>query len=280
MKTSPPYLGRLAPSPTGLLHLGHAATFLIAHDRARAANGQMLLRIDDLDPQRSREQFVDAARNDLHWLGLTWYAELRQSRRLPLYRAALDRLLHQGLAYPCTCSRRDLQQGALLAINAPHGDADEPVYNGRCRPAFAAQNVQLHSHTNYRFLVLDNERITFTDENCGPQQFTAGCSPRSDFGDFLLWRKDGLPSYQLACAVDDAATGITEVVRGRDLLRSTARQILLQRALRLPTPRYFHTDLLLDDAGQRLSKRNGALSLRAQREAGISALDLRKRLQL
>ena len=276
----PPYTGRLAPSPTGFLHLGHARTFLIAHDRARAANGQLLLRIDDLDPQRSKAHFVEAAKKDLRWLGLTWSAELRQSERLPLYRAALEQLLAQGLAYPCTCSRRDLQQ----SLAAPHEEApnhaqDEPVYNGRCRPVLLRQPNSLRPNVNYRFQVPDGESITVTDANCGNQSYTHGRNSTADFGDFLLWRKDGLPSYQLACAVDDAQTGITEVVRGRDLLKSTARQILLQRALGLPTPLYFHTDLLLDEHGNRLAKRNAALSLQTLRAQGVSAEDLRKRLQ-
>ncbi len=163
--------------------------------------------------------------------------------------------------------------------DTPNDPQDEPVYPGHCRPALSP-HTNLQPHTNYRFHVPDREIITFTDAHCGPQRFTPGCDTKADFGDFLLWRKDGLPSYQLACAVDDAAMQITEVVRGRDLLKSTARQILLRRALRLPTPLYFHIDLLLDDAGQRLAKRNDALSLRALREAGVSALDVRKRLQL
>ncbi len=270
------YIGRLAPSPTGLLHLGHARTFLLAHDRARAASGQLLLRIDDLDPQRSKEHFVAAARADLRWLGLSWNAECRQSERLPLYRAAVDQLLTRGLAYPCTCTRRDLQQ----AIAAPHEDTDdEPVYNGRCRPRTSTTKQSLQPGTNYRFRVPDDKAITFVDGNCGPQSFSPGCSENADFGDFLLWRRDGLPSYQLACAVDDADLRITEVVRGRDLLKSTARQILLQHALGLPTPLYFHTDLLRDEQGQRLAKRNDALSLQTLRATGLSALDLRKRLQ-
>lgn len=275
------YTGRLAPSPTGLLHLGHAATFLIAHDRARAAHGRLLLRIDDLDPQRSKPHFIDSAREDLTWLGLTWDAELHQSQRLPLYRAAFDQLLARKLAYPCACSRRDLQG----SVTAPHEDTpndpqDEPVYNGRCRPSPAARTTALEPGTSYRFHVPDGEVVAFLDQNCGPQRFTAGAIPTADFGDFLLWRRDGLPSYQLACAVDDAAMGITEVVRGRDLLKSTARQILLQRALGFPTPLYFHTDLLTDKSGNRLAKRNDALSLRTLRQTGTSSLALRKRLQL
>ena len=270
------YTGRLAPSPTGLLHLGHAATFLAAYDRSQTANGRLQLRIDDLDAERSKEHFITAGKEDLRWLGLTWTEELRQSDRLALYTRAMQQLLAGGHAYPCTCSRKDLQ----AALAAPHDDADdEPVYTGRCRPV-PATSLALQPGTNYRFRVPDGQAVQFTDERCGPQFFFAGCTPGADFGDFLVWRKDGLPSYQLACAVDDAAMGITEVVRGRDLLKSTARQILLQRALSLPTPAYLHTALLRDGKGQRLAKRHNALSLRTLREAGFTAESLREHLRL
>lgn len=266
------YTGRLAPSPTGFLHLGHAATFLTAHRRAEAAHGTLVLRIDDLDPQRSKAEFAAAAIDDLHWLGMEWAAEYRQSERLGLYREAMQDLLKAGLAYPCTCSRKELQQ----ATQAPHEDTDdEPLYSGRCRPSRSAQRFHLEPGTNYRLRVPDGESIGFEDGNCGPQRFTAG----DDFGDFLVWRKDGFPSYQLACAVDDADMHITEVVRGRDLLKSTARQILLQRALHLPTQAYFHTDLLRDEHGQRLAKRHDALSLRALRAAGITSAEIRARVE-
>jgi glutamyl/glutaminyl-tRNA synthetase len=272
------YIGRLAPSPTGLLHLGHARTFFIAHQRARAAHGTLYLRDEDLDPQRSRPEFSIAMREDLHWLGLTWDAELRQSDRRPLYLAALHQLLAAGLAYPCTCSRRDLAQ----STQAPHEEDDEPLYNNHCRPTGPAANLlnsrRPRRNTNYRFHTPDHQPITFTDLHAGPQSFT----PTIDFGDFLIWRKPltsnpndiGLPSYQLACVVDDALTPITEVVRGRDLLKSTARQILLQRALNYPTPAYFHCDLMRDPAGIRLAKRHDALSLRTLRANGLTPADI------
>ncbi len=254
------YTGRLAPSPTGLLHLGHARTFWTAYERAQQANGTLWLRNEDLDLQRSRPEFFIAMHEDLHWLGIVWHRELIQSTRLEAYRQALDQLLAQGAIYPCTCSRKDLQQ----ALAAPHEDADdEPVYNGRCR---LNTSTTFQTDTNYRFRTPDDESITFTDGHAGSQTFTAG----RDFGDFLVWRKDGYPSYQLACVVDDAFQQITEVVRGRDLLKSTARQILLQRALAIPTPHYFHTDLMRDDKGIRLAKRHDALSLRTLRERGFT----------
>jgi glutamyl-tRNA synthetase len=294
-ESSPNYVGRLAPSPTGLLHLGHARTFWIALERARAAGGKLWLRDEDLDPQRSRPEFSAAMKGDLRWLGISWDAELRQSDRLALYRAAMQQLLAAGLAYPCICSRRDLAQ----SIAAPHDDDDEPIYNGRCRPSSdavilsaapersdgakskdpdAASPVDtgsafsnLKPHTNYRFRIPTNDPVTFTDVSAGSQTFT----PSLDFGDFLLWRKDNLPSYQLACVVDDAAMGITEVVRGRDLLKSTARQILLQRALSLPTPTYYHCDLMCDATGVRLAKRHDALSLRTLRDRGLTPAQVR-----
>jgi glutamyl-tRNA synthetase len=262
------YVGRLAPSPTGLLHLGHARTFWIAAQRAREANGMLWLRDEDLDPQRSRAEFAEAMREDLRWLGVSWDAEMRQSERLGAYRKAMEQLLRSEDVYACRCSRNDLQQ----AVQAPHDDDDdEPVYNGRCRlVAEGGAGSGLRPATNYRFRVNDGEIVRFVDGHAGAQNFLAGCGNGADFGDFVVWRKDGLPSYQLACVVDDAAMGVTEVVRGRDLLKSAARQMLLQRALALPTPRYFHCDLMRDEQGVRLAKRHDALSLRALREQGLA----------
>ena len=267
MKMQPPHIGRVAPSPTGLLHLGHAATFWQAFTRAREHDGILLFRNEDLDPQRSRAEFVNAMLEDLAWLGIHWTPPVvAQSERLPLYRAALDRLLINGHIYPCHCSRKDL----VGMMHAPHEDTDdEPIYPGICRT-----NLQLNRpfqpNTNYRLRVPENETIHFEDRNLGPQSFTAG----QDFGDFLIWRKDGVPSYQLACVVDDSAMSITEVVRGRDLLKSTARQIILQRALGLATPAYFHTRLLTDERGIRLAKRHDSLALRTLRERGLTPADV------
>ena len=270
-----PYIGRLAPSPTGYLHLGHARTFWIAFERARAAGGTLLLRNEDLDPQRSREVYAQAMREDLRWLGIAWSAELTQSTRVEAYRDAMRLLLAAGAVYACRCSRKDLQQ----AVQAPHEDNDdEPVYTGRCRPPALASTAPDAALTgvNYRFRVPDGESVTFVDGHFGPQSFVAGCTTGADFGDFLVWRKDGLPSYQLACVVDDSFQQITEVVRGRDLLKSTARQILLQRALGYDTPAYFHCDLIRDEQGTRLAKRHDALSLRMLREHGASPEDVRR----
>lgn len=258
------YRGRLAPSPTGLLHLGHAGTFRTAQLRAEAANGALLLRNEDLDPQRSRGEFVTAMLEDLAWLGIAWEPPMVvQSERLASYRAAFEQLWAQGYVYPCTCSRRDLAR----MVHAPHEDTDdEPVYDGRCRPAADAPTREYAAGMSYRFRVPECETIDFTDALQGSQSFTAGV----DFGDFLVWRRDGLPSYQLACVVDDAAMRITEAVRGADLLKSTARQILLQRALGLAPIRYAHTRLLVDERGTRLAKRHDALAIRTLRERGLS----------
>jgi glutamyl-tRNA synthetase len=267
------YVGRLAPSPTGLLHLGHARTFWIAAERARAANGVLWLRDEDLDPQRSQPEFAEAMREDLRWLGIVWDAEMRQSERLHVYREAMEQLLCGRHVYACHCSRRDLQQ----ATQAPHEDDDEPVYSGHCRPVaneLSATGDELLAETTYRFRVTDGEEVSFVDGHAGAQRFRAGCDRDADFGDFVVWRKDGLPSYQLACVVDDAAMGVTEVVRGLDLLKSTARQMLLQRALGLAASQYFHCELMRDAAGVRLAKRHDALSLRALRAAGMTPAEI------
>jgi glutamyl/glutaminyl-tRNA synthetase len=269
------YRGRLAPSPTGYLHLGHARTFWMAQQRALDAGGTLILRNEDLDPERSRPHFVEAMIEDLHWLGLEWQegpdvggplGPYTQSQRVELYRNAWRRLLTQGWLYPCYCSRKDL----ALAMQAPHDD--EGIYPGTCRPAsgrMAAADTS--SAANWRFRVPTEEVVEFEDGRFGPQRFVA----QKDFGDFLVWRRDDLPSYQLAAVADDAAMGITEVVRGADLLKSTARQILLARALGVPSPAWYHCDLLRDEKGERLAKRHDALSLRRLRERGKQPQELR-----
>jgi glutamyl/glutaminyl-tRNA synthetase len=267
---SPVYRGRLAPSPTGLLHLGHARTFWIAQERARAAGGKLFLRNDDLDLARCRPEFVTAMREDMRWFGLHWEEPMiSQSTRLPLYRMALARLHAAGMIYPCNRSRRDV----LAAASAPHDDAepDEPVYPPQFRPAAGAPLPPLATATNWRFRVPDGTGLVFTDLGLGPQSAMAG----RDFGDFLVWRKDDLASYQLACVVDDAALGITEVVRGADLVMSTFRQLLLYRALGLAVPAFYHCPLVTDETGGRLAKRHDALALRTLREQGRTPEDIR-----
>jgi glutamyl/glutaminyl-tRNA synthetase len=284
------YRGRLAPSPTGYLHLGHARTFWTAQQRARAAGGELILRNDDLDRARCRPEFVGAMLEDLRWFGLEWtegpdrggpHAPYNQSERLTHYAAAFDRLRSAGFIYPCTCSRKDVQ-GALaapheaVAIAAASNPADEPIYPRTCRPEnlSAEENIRradwARDAVNWRFRVPDGEELAFADGHFGAQHAVAG----RDFGDFLVWRKDGLPSYQLATVVDDAAMHITEVVRGADLLLSTFRQLLLYRALGYATPAFHHCPLVNDEHGVRLAKRHDALSLRALRAAGRTPAEL------
>lgn len=271
------YRGRLAPSPTGLLHLGHARTFWIAAERAHRAGGKLFLRNDDLDAVRFRLNYVAAMIEDLRWLGFTWQEPMvSQSSRRNLYRAALVKLHATGWIYPCSRSRRD----AVEAAGAPHeacrpgpgAEPDEPVYPPQFRPPVGAPLPPLEEiiTVNWRFRVPDGETIAFVDKYAGAQSAVSG----RDFGDFLVWRKDDVPSYQLACAVDDAAMGITEVVRGDDLIKSTFRQLLLLRALGHAAPEYFHCPLMNDSSGQRLAKRHDALSLRALREQGRQPAEL------
>jgi len=231
---------------------------------------------------------------DLRWFGFQWqegpdcggpFGPYSQSERFNYYRAAFEKLLSAGFIYPCTCSRQDV----LRALQAPHAGEDEPIYPCTCRPKagsklqvescklgatrtqLATCNVHPATPSNYRFRVPDGETISFVDGHCGPQQFVAG----KDFGDFVVWRHDDTPAYQLAVVVDDAAMRITEVVRGEDLLKSTARQILLYRALGLPAPAFCHCPLVTDESGARLAKRHDALSLRALRVQGLTPEALR-----
>ena len=275
------YRGRLAPSPTGHLHLGHARTFWIAAERARQAGGTLVLRNDDLDAIRFRLDFVDAMLEDLRWLGLVWqegpdvggpHAPYHQSARRPLYRAALEERDGGYVVNFASRSRRDV----LEAIGAPHegaGADDEPVYPSSFRPPAGSPLPPLGDKIsiNWRLRVPDGETITFDDGRYGPQSAVAG----RDFGDFLVWRKDDLPSYQLACAVDDAGMAITEVVRGADLIKSTFRQLVVYRAIGLTAPKFFHCPLMNDDRGERLAKRHDALSLRTLRERGVTPAEIR-----
>lgn len=288
------YRGRLAPSPTGFLHLGHARTFWQAQERAEKFSGELILRNDDLDRERCKPEFVSAMFEDLKWFGFEWsegpdiggpLTPYSQSERKEIYRRALDKLRDGNFIYPCTCSRKDIQ----AAVTAPHAADDELIYPRTCRPtaecavrseeflsrsltAFNSALCAPHSTFSWRFRVPDGETISLVDENLGEQKFIAG----KDFGDFVVWRQDDVPAYQLACVVDDAAMNITEVVRGADLLVSTARQLLLYRALGLPAPNFFHCELMLDENGQRLAKRTDALSLRFLRNQGQQPAALRE----
>lgn len=262
------YRGRLAPSPTGYLHLGHARTFWTAQERAQAAKGSLFLRIDDLDGPRCRPEFVEAAIEDLAWFGFQWEgAPILQSDRLALYRAAFEKLRDAKFLYPCICSRRDVAR----ALSAPHAADDEPVYPGTCRDLNFAPEELSGRQVNWRFKVPQGRVIQFNDLRTGMHSFEAGRA----FGDFVVWRHDELPSYQLAVAVDDSDMKISEVVRGEDLLRSTARQLLLYEALGLPAPEFYHCALVADASGRRLAKRYDSMSLRHLRALGRTPEELR-----
>jgi glutamyl/glutaminyl-tRNA synthetase len=245
--------------------------------------------MEDLDTARSKKEYAEAAYEDLRWLGIRWqegpnaglgrsdrdkadkknkdggpYGPYVQSKRGAVYLDAWRKLMRGGFLFPCQCSRKDLE----MIAGAPHEGLeteDEPLYPGTCRGNPGSDGP---GGMNWRFRVRDGEAIEFEDGNMGPQRYVAGV----DFGDFLVWRRDGFPSYQLACVADDAAMRITEVVRGADLLKSTARQILLYRALGLKSPKWYHCRLVVDHNGQRLAKRHDALSIRSLRKRGLTPL--------
>ncbi len=276
------YRGRLAPSPSGHLHLGHGRTFLIAQQRARQFGGELVFRNEDLDPDRCRSEYVSAMYEDLRWIGLKWtegpdiggpHAPYAQSQRRDLYLKTWQALRDRGFIYPCTCTRKEL----AFAVTAPNDSDDEPIYPGRCRVRTNACSFDAPAGVNWRFRVPDGEEISFIDQHLGPQSFEAS----RDFGDFVVWRRDDVPAYQLAVVADDHAMRITEVVRGADLLKSTARQLLLYRALGFAAPAFYHCDLVRDEAGVRLAKRHDALSIRHLHQSGWTPEQVRERaLQL
>jgi glutamyl/glutaminyl-tRNA synthetase len=244
---------------------------LIASERARKTQGSLVFRNEDLDAERCREEFVSAMFEDLRWLGIQWdegpdcggaYAPYEQSERRELYLSAWKRLRNGGFIYPCSCSRKDLAQAA----SAPNDSDDEPLYPGSCRKRTDAADFAAPAGINWRFRVPDGKEIEFQDERLGRRSYLAG----RDFGDFVVWRKDGVPAYQLAVVVDDLAMKITEVVRGEDLLKSTARQLLLYRAFGEESPGFYHCDLVRGEGGVRLAKRHDALSIRSLRESGCA----------
>ncbi|HEY7724162.1 MAG TPA: tRNA glutamyl-Q(34) synthetase GluQRS [Anaeromyxobacteraceae bacterium] len=263
--------GRFAPTPTGPPHLGNARTALLAWLAARAEGGEMVMRVEDADRPRLRPGMEARILGELRWLGLDWdegpdvggpRGPYRQSERLDLYSAALERLAAAGLAYPCFCSRAEIARAA----QAPHGPGDEgPRYPGTCRPLGRVERAELRRKRRpaWRFQV-PAAPVAFEDRLCGPRSFDVS----AETGDFVLMRADGVPAYQLAAAVDDAAMAITLVVRGDDLLPSTARQLLLHRALGAAPPAFAHVPLVLGPDGERLAKRHGALSVGDLRERG------------
>jgi glutamyl-tRNA synthetase len=261
------YRGRFAPSPTGPLHLGNARTALLSWVEARARGGAWLMRVEDLDRPRVRPGLEARILEELRWLGLDWdegpdvggrRGPYRQSERLDRYRLALERLRGAGLVYPCFCSRAEVAAAAL----APHGPGDDgPRYPGTCRDLSSAERAA--RPPAWRFRVPEGA-VAFADGLRGPQSVDVA----AEVGDFVVARADGVPAYQLAVVVDDAAMEVTDVVRGDDLLPSTARQILLYRALGAEPPRFAHVPLVVGPDGERLAKRHGALSLGELRERG------------
>ncbi len=270
---------RFAPSPTGRLHLGHAYSALLAHDFARERSGSFLLRIEDIDPARSRSEFVDGIIDDLEWLGMMPDGEIiYQSERLPLYAEALERLKARGLAYPCFCTRSAIAAEIAASAAAPHGP-DGPVYPGTCRRLTMAERERRAASEPHAWRLDVAGAVAET----GPLHWQDGdweiAAQPEQFGDVVLARKDAPTSYHLAVVVDDGDQSVTDVVRGCDLRAATHVHRLLQALLGLPTPRYRHHPLLLDGDGRRLAKRSGAPTIKSLREAGADpeklAADLR-----
>ena len=277
--------GRLAPTPTGFLHIGHARTFAMA--AARAGMAGLVLRIEDLDRPRCRDEFCEAAIEDLRWLGLAWsegpdvggpHAPYRQSERTAWYLEIWRRLEKAGVIYPSPHSRRDVDEAATAPHESRPGEAGgdahsevdaEPIFPTSLRPT-AWDRATAPGNVAWRFRVPDGRTIEFDDAMAGRVRRTAGV----DFGDFVVWRRDDLPAYELAVVADDHAMEIAEVVRGEDLLTSTARQLLLYEALCWHAPAFCHVPLVRDSKGRRLAKRTGGLSIRDLRGRGLSPADV------
>lgn len=317
LSPDPPVVTRFAPSPTGRLHLGHAYSAILAHDFARARGGRFLLRIENIDPGRSRPEYVDGIFEDLAWLGLTWDGEiLFQSQRLPVYQAALDRLRTQDLLYPCFCSRKDIEVEIAASASAPHGP-DGPVYPGTCRALHPSNRERLSSDRPHAWrLDMGKALATLSFPPALAGRAGGGASEASSssaaekekghpqllqqvlegslmwfnngrlvpanparFGDIVLARKDAPASYHLAVTIDDAAQHVTDIVRGADLFDATHVHRLLQALLGLPTPRYHHHPLLLGPDGTRLAKRHGAPALADLRAGGADPREVAQNLR-
>ena len=267
-------VSRFAPSPTGRLHLGHAYSALLAHDYARSRGGTFLLRIEDIDPGRVRPEFVDGIVEDLAWLGLAWDGEiLFQSDRLPLYAAALERLKEAGLVYPCFCTRSAIAAEIAASASAPHGP-DGPLYPGTCRRIDSGERERRQAAELHAWRLDAAKASAAAGTLYWHDGETEVQVEPATFGDVVLARKDAPASYHLAVTIDDAAQGVTDVVRGRDLYAATDVHRLLQALLGLPTPSYHHHPLLLDAEGRRLAKRHGAPTLASLRAAGADPIAL------
>lgn len=275
---------RFAPSPTGPLHLGHAYSALIAYDCAQAANGDFVLRIEDIDQSRARPEWEAQIYDDLTWLGLQWPSPvMRQSGRMPAYQQALQRLDNRGLLYRCSCNRRDI----AAAISAPQEGAepaygpDGLIYPGTCRSAgHRDENAALRLDMAKACAQLGDATLSFTEVGAqvgrlaGTQKITPQMMIKT-VGDIVLARRDMGTSYHLSVVVDDAAQNITDVIRGQDLFEATKIHVLLQALLQLPTPTYHHHALIRDDTGKRLAKRDDARAIAKYRSDGASPEDIR-----
>ena len=277
---------RFAPSPTGPLHLGHAYSALLAADMAGTAGGRFLLRIEDIDSSRARPEWEDGIYDDLAWLGLTWETPvMRQSERLPAYRAALTRLWALGLLYPCTCSRRDIAAAAEAPQEGvpPAFGPDGLIYPGTCRqipnPTSPLPNAVLRLNMARALRKLPDP-LNFTETGASPEGETGQiilthAMLREDVGDVVLARAEMGASYHLSVTVDDAAQGVTRVTRGQDLFTATYIHVVLQKLLGLPTPTYHHHSLIRDETGKRLAKRDDARAIRLYRDEGKTPADIR-----
>jgi glutamyl-Q tRNA(Asp) synthetase len=274
---------RFAPSPTGLLHLGHAFSALTAFSMARRAKGTFLLRIEDIDTTRCTPEFERQIFRDLSWLGLEWPEPvMRQSERQPVYDSALKSLKDRGLIYACTCTRADIRTALSAPQEGPHGTPlDASAYPGTCRDkARPLRGAALR--LNMKRALAQTGPITFTehgDQHAGHHQFSVDMLLKTH-GDIVLARRDLGTSYHLSVCIDDAHQCVTDVVRGVDLFAATALHIVLQRLLDLPTPRYHHHRLIRDEQGKRLAKRDDARALAHYRQMGKSPLEIRTMLGL
>jgi len=266
-----PRVTRFAPSPTGYLHLGHAYAALFAYEAARFAGGRFLLRLEDIDRHRCRPQFAEAILADLSWLGLAWDPPLRrQSEQLEVYAAALERLRELGVVYPCFCTHESMRREVEAAGFAPHGPEGEPPYPGICRRLGEAERARRLRRGGSYCWRLDVERALALTGRLRWFDCRAGeVEARPELlGDVVLGRKDHPVSYHLAVTVDDALQGVTLVTRGEDLFHATHIHRLLQALLGLPTPRYYHHNIVADSRGRRMAKRNRAVTLRHLRDQG------------
>lgn len=254
------YVGRLAPSPTGAQHIGNARTYLVAWLAARSQGGKLILRIEDVDSPRTKPGADRLILEDFQWLGLDWdEGPYYQTQRLPLYKEALEHLQRKELVYPCTCSRKDIEQAAC----APHLEHEGPAYPGTCAHRTIREATKLDQPFAWRFRSIPS-MLKYFDGFRGPVTVAAEYN-----GDFVIWKADGTPAYQLAVVVDDAAMGVTDVIRGDDLIPSTPRQLQLYQSLELAPPRFTHVPLVVGPDGRRLAKRHGDTRLSALRGQGV-----------